>query len=257
MLKNSVRRNNIYMQKFIESWSDFVLNETLKTHPIDLTIDNVNNELSLLRFNFNITKNINNTISLTLNGFRYIHGVGQYLDVLNRLLIDRHGWFPSKMKITNISGMINTFPYNEEMLRSENNIYYDKVEINYESKYDLEFNVPEKLYHLSVMEYEKDILKKGIIPKSKSKLSNHLDRIYVCIDPKDCYILIDKMKFIYSNRKLNNRKDKINDNWIIYELSNLTDIKLYKDPNYEKGYYITDNIPKENINIFDKEKKVD
>ena len=68
--------------------------------------------------------------------------------------------------------MINTFPYNEEMLRSENNIYYDKVEISYESKYDLEFNVPEK---------------------------------------------------------------------------------LYKDPNHEKVYYI----PKENINIFDKEKKVD
>ena len=42
--------------KFIETWSDFILNETLKTHDIDLTLYNVNNELSLLRLNFNIFK---------------------------------------------------------------------------------------------------------------------------------------------------------------------------------------------------------
>jgi hypothetical protein len=119
--------------KFIETWSDFILNETLKTHDIDLTLYNINNELSLLKFNFNIRKNSNNSLSLTLNGFNYIHGVGDYLDVLNRLFIDRHGWFPTKMEITNFSGIVNTFSYDEKILRSEYSKYYTNVKITYES----------------------------------------------------------------------------------------------------------------------------
>lgn len=240
--------------KFIETWSDFILNETLKTHDIDLTLHNVKNELSLLRLNFNIQKSPNNSLLLTLNGFNYIAGVGQYLDIINRLFIDRHGWFPTKMEITNFSGMVNIFPYDENMLRSDNNLYFNKVKITYESKYDIEYVLPKKLYHLSIQEYEKNILKSGLIPKSKSKLSKHLDRIYVCTKYKDCYGLIDKMKFYYKNRKINNKKDNINDKWIIYEIeTNSLDIKIYKDPNYIDGYYIIDNIPSDIIKIFDRE----
>ena len=241
--------------KFIETWSSFILNETLKTHDIDLTLKNVNDELSLLNFNFNIVKSPNKTLTLTLNSFNYIHGVGSYLDILNRLFIDRHGWFPTKMEITNFSGMINVYPYNEEMLRSPNNSYFTCVKITYESKYDIENILPKKLYHLSIQEYNKSILKSGLIPKSKSKLSNHLDRIYVCTNIKDCYNLIDRMKLYYSNRIINNRKDKVNYKWIIYEIdTNGLDIKLFKDPNYSDGYYIIDNISNESIKIVDSEK---
>jgi hypothetical protein len=241
--------------KFIETWSDFILNETLKTHDIDLTLYNVKSELSLLKFNFNIQKNPNNSLLLTLNGFNYINTVGEYLDIINRLLTDRHGWFPTKMEITNFSGMVNIFPYNEEILKSENNKYYTTVSITYESKYDTETILPDKLYHLSIQEYKDDVLKKGLIPKSKSKLSIHLDRIYVCSDIKDCYNLINRMKFYYKNRKINNKKDKINYKWIIYEIDGVIDlnIKLYKDPNYINGYYIVDNIPNNLIKIIDKE----
>lgn len=240
--------------KFIETWSDFILNETLKTHDIDLTLYNVNNELSLLRLNFNIQKNPNDSLSLTLNGFNYINIVGEYLDIINRLLIDRHGWFPTTMEITNFSGMINTFPYDEEMLKSENNKYYTTVSITYESKYDIEKVLPDKLYHLSIQEYKDDVLKKGLIPKSKSKLSIHLDRIYVCSDIKYCYNLINRMKFYYNNRKINNKKDNINDKWVIYEIDTKgLNIKLYKDPNYISGYYLVDNISNNLIKIIDKE----
>ena len=240
--------------KFIETWSGFILNETLKTHDIDLTLYNVNNELSLLKFNFNIQKNPNNSLLLTLNGFNYINTVGEYLDIINRLLTDRHGWFPTKMEITNFSGMVNIFPYNEEILKSENNKYYTTVSITYEPKYDIETILPDKLHHLSIQEYKDDVLKKGLIPKSKSKLSIHLDRIYVCSDIKDCYNLINRMKFYYKNRKINNKKDNINDKWIIYEIDTKgLNIKLYKDPNYINGYYIVDNIPNNLIKIIDKE----
>jgi len=240
--------------KFIDNWSTFILNETLKTHDIDITINKVTDELSLMRFNFEVIKNNNNSISIRLNNFNNINGVGLYLDVLNRLLIDRHGWFPTKMEITNLSVSKNMFPYNEEILIGEGSIYFDNVNITYEAKYDIEFNIPPKLYHLSISQYELEVLKWGLVPKSKSKLSKHLDRIYVCVDPKDCYNLIPRMKFHYANRKLNNKKDKLNDKWIIWEIDTSDlNIKLYKDPNYEGGYYIVDNISPERIKIFEKE----
>jgi hypothetical protein len=240
--------------KFIETWSDFILNETLKTHDIDLTLYNVNNELSLLRLNFNIQKNPNNSLLLTLNVFNYINSLGDYLDIINRLFIDRHGWFPTKMEITNFSGIINTFSYDEKILRSEDSKYYTTVKITYESKYDIEKILPDNLYHLSIQEYEDNVLEKVLIPKSKSKLSVHLDRIYVCSDIKDCYNLINRMKFHHKNRKINNKKDNLNDKWIIYEINTSgLDIKLYKDPNYINGYYIIDNIPSDLIKIIDKE----
>jgi len=243
------------MYKFIEKWSDFILNETLTTHDIHLTYFNVKNELSLMRYNFNININPNNSISIKLIGFRYLQGIGLYLDNLNSLLIDRHGWFPSKMEITNFSGMTNLLPYNEEILRDKDKyIYYQDVEIIYESKYDIEIKSPLKLYHLSIQEYENKVLIKGLFPKSKSKLSNHLDRIYVCSNINDCYNLIPQIKSLYKELKINNKRNKINDKWIIYEIDfSELDIKLYKDPNYIGGYYIVDNIPSDKIKIIDKE----
>jgi hypothetical protein len=96
----------------------------------------------------------------------------------------------------------------------------------------------------------------GLIPKSKSKLSKHLDRIYLCSDSKDCYNLISKMNFIYGMKKLSNKKNNLNIKWIIYEVDmDNSYIKFYRDPNYSGSTsgYIIDNIPSDKIKIFDKE----
>ena len=45
------------MKKFIKKYSDFILNETLKTHEITFVIQYVERELSLLKYNFDITNN--------------------------------------------------------------------------------------------------------------------------------------------------------------------------------------------------------
>jgi RNA:NAD 2'-phosphotransferase (TPT1/KptA family) len=50
----------------------------------------------------------------------------------------------------------------------------------FEAKYDELREVPSKLYHVSIQEYKNNILKRGLIPKSNSKRTVHLDRIYVC-----------------------------------------------------------------------------
>lgn len=237
----------------INKYSEFILNETLKTHDIDITLSNVNKELSLMRiYNFEILKHENNTFSIKLNNFTYIFNIKTYIDYINSLIIDRHGWFPSIMNVKYLSGVIKNFPYDEDFLINTVQ-YLDSVEITYEAKYDLNINdIPKKLYHLSIQEYENDILKKGLIPKSKSKLSKHLDRIYLTSNLSDCYNLINKMTLFYKIKIT--PKNKINFKWIIFEIDNDDlNINFYKDPN-SNGYYIIDNISPKNIKIIDKEK---
>ena len=237
--------------KFIETYSDFILNETLKTHDIDLTIRNVNSELSLMRFDFLVWAEYDKIV-LRLNNLRTNHVFGTQMNCIDNLIIDRHGWFPSEMKVFNWSGMVKISQYDREDL-IENSQYYNSVEIKYEPKYDTELIVPDTLYHLSIQEFEQDVIKKGLIPKSKSKLSKHLDRIYLCTSINDCRNLINRMKLYYSERLSKNNRDKINSKWILYKIDSTNlNIKLYKDPN-SSGYYCIDNIPADRLSIIDKE----
>lgn len=235
----------------ITTYSQFILNETLKTNEISLVVRDTNRELSLLRYKFNISKNQNNTISVKLLDFNLIQGsIEVYVDTLINLFINRHGWFPSIMNLLNIVGSKNSLSFDQDFIVN-NFKYIQEAEIIFEAKFDLEKKVPEKLYHLSIQEFLQSVERKGLIPKSKSKLSKHLDRIYLCEDPESCRGLIGRMKLHYSNKP---RKSKVNDKWIIYEINtDDLDIKIYKDPNYTNGYYSVSNIPAKNIKVFDKE----
>ncbi len=239
------------MYKLIDTFSEFILNETLKTHDVDLSIKNINTELSLMRYNFEISKK-DNIIELLLKGFRYIQNPHISLEHINSLFIDRHGWYPSKMILFDLVGSNNILSYDEEYLYDKIQ-YLETVTIIYEPKFDLLIKNPNKCYHLSIQEYENSTLGKGLMPKSKSKLSRHLDRIYLCKDVSDCYNLIAKMKADYMIKKKG--KSKINTKWIIYEINMIgKKIDLYEDPNYkDKGFYCVDNIEKDRIKIYDKE----
>ena len=239
--------------KFINTFSDFILNETLKTLDIEITYKNINTELSLMGYNFNLYKNNNNTLELLLKNFNNYVSIDDIFDHLDRLFIDRCGWFPTKMVIINMNNMANIISYDEEFLKKNINII-KVVTITYEAKNDLlKDNKNEKFFHLSIQEYETSVLSKGLMPKSKSKLSKQLDRIYLCEDVNLCYNLKSQMKLNYTVKKFKNKKYTIDDKWIIYEINfkNL-DINIYNDPNSE-GYYILDNINKDRIKIYDKE----
>ena len=237
--------------KFIESFEDFYLNETLKTTNIDLTYKHVKDELSLLKYDFDIVKNDNNTIDITLNNVNKTQIFSLLLDNLSNLMTDRYGWFPSKMKMTNISDMENTTKYDANYLKKTSD-YLKSITITYEAKYDkLIGDIPNKIYHLSIQEFENKIKKIGLTPKAKNKLTNHLDRIYFCFNEEDCRKLINCMKLALSDKSIDN---KINAKWILYEIDTTNlNLNLYQDPNYKKGFYCVNNIPTNNIKIIDKE----
>ena len=238
--------------EFIKKWSDFILNETLKTNDIDIVIKQVESDIRLSGIECNVSKD-DTKIELELLNFNDLIELQVMFDYLNSLFIDRNGWFPSKMKLFNNKSN-NTLKYDENYLFN-NQKTLNKITITYEPKFDKIVDIPNKLYHLSIQEYTDKILKNGLIPKSKNKKTIHLDRIYLCSNPEDCYHLIPNMKYDYVKRKNINKLNKINTDWIIYEIDTKNIEKLYKDPNYiDKGYYIVDNINPKDIIIYDKEK---
>ena len=161
---------NEYLEKINEG--------LIKSYDIDFVIDKASQNLSLLNVNFDLKKLPNNSIKLTLFSFNKIY-IDKVFNFLNSIFTNLLGWFPSYMFMKNLSGMKNNMNYDERYLK-KNFKYLDEVSIIYESKFDEEVNIPDKLYHLSIQEYQYKILSIGICPKSKNKLSSHGDRIYVC-----------------------------------------------------------------------------
>jgi hypothetical protein len=245
-----------YFKDYIES-----INEGLiKTYPGNIVAKNLENILLGLNLKFNVEYlNDFNKIKLTFYFFNSIpiQNLDDLFDVINSSVINRGGWFPSQMNITNIHGMENKLKYNMEDLFLNHRVY-NKVEIIYDSKFDEDIlDIPKKLYHLSIGEYKNKILKFGLSSKSKNKLSSHLDRIYLCLNIEDCKYLITRMKLYYSEEKSfniynkENKKYEKNSKPIIFEIDNSDSFikKLYKDPNYENGFYTLENIKPDKISI--------
>jgi hypothetical protein len=219
----------------------------LKSYDIDFVIDKSLQRLSVLNIKFDIIKLPNNTIKLTLYNFDKVL-IDDLFGLLNKNFTNLFGWYPSYLYLENLSGLRNRMNYDEKYLKKMYK-YLNEVSIVYESKFDVVVNIPNKLYHLSIQEYEKKILTSGIVPKTRSKISSHGNRIYVCSNVDDCEDLIEQMRFYFFDKK------KVNTKWIIYEINteNL-ELKLFKDSNYiDKGFYLLGNIPPNNINIIKKE----
>jgi len=243
------------------------LNEGLiKTYDIDKTTKDI--DRIILSHNLNYSLNIlnNNTFKIDIFDLDKIKYLKLTLDDILSRLFNLYGWFPSKLISTSANGYTNNDRFSLDYILNPNNKVIN-ISITFESKYDkIDIDIPEKLYHLSIQQYEKDILQKGIILKGKSKLTSHDydGRIYLCKNISHCKNLINSMTIFYSkekdsilysgknNKKIYNKKTT----WVIYEIdTEIGNIKtLYQDPNYPNfGYYYLNNIRKEAIKIIEKE----
>lgn len=254
----------------IFSFEDFLIKideGLIKTYDVNKTTNYIENQMShLSNIDYSIEIKDNNTFEFGIFDFDKIDSsnVENFIDYILNTLTNLMGWFPAYMRMENWAGSKREQKFNREyLLQIKPNVKY--VCIRFESKYDKEENnIPKKLYHLSINEYTDDILKHGLLPKSKSKISSHDydGRIYVCSDYNWCKNLISKMDFFYNQEKteilfnVNNKskKYKKDTSWVIWEIdSEKAGIKkLYKDPNYSHGYYIFNNIKPDCLKIFDK-----
>lgn len=238
-----------YLKEFLEH------NEGLiKTYDPNLILDNVIERLSLLDININgyLT---NSKIIIEIDNINFLSysDLKNIADTLIGNISNLGGYFISYIEVDNIHRMKNKVKDDiYELIKNKK--YYTKFKIVFESKFDKVIDIPNNLYHLTIEEYKDRILKNGLIPKSKNKLSQNLDRIYLCSSIKDCERLIPQMSMYYEREKDRNMyvsKNKYSKKTdpIILKIIPKDIKKLYIDPNYINGYFTVDNIKPENIKL--------
>lgn len=238
------------------------INEGLiTTYNIDITIDRISDLIKSYNIPVKISKKHNNTFTIKFKNVHILRDFDKIFEIIISDLFNLFGWFPSKMEMENIYAMKNNKKFDIDEIK----MYFKNllsIKITFESKFDEKLiNIPEKMYHLTIQEYEKNILKYGLIPKYKSKLTSHDydGRIYLCDNIEKCKLLINKMILYYKEERYNilsdvRNKNKIynkNTNWIIFEIDTKTAVinMLYNDPNYIGGYYYLNNIQPDAIKI--------
>lgn len=218
-------------------YNDFIqqLKEGLiTTHDITRYSGNITNYLDNIRikYSINIVDKFEFELTIFTNNFDLI-------EVINHMSYTL-GYFPSYYSITLNNDIKNSFKEIDSLPTNTK-----CVKIKYESKYDdglfKNDNIcPDKLYHLTPQKNKESIFKKGIYPRSKKRLSNHPERIYLFDDVNNYAVLLKNLKFT----------DKEKTNYILIEIDCTKDkLIIHTDPNYRLGYFTYDNINPKNIII--------
>jgi len=144
------------------------------------------------------------------------------------------GYFPSVFSVNDIKKRPKSIKDIDDFVEYVKNYELDKenkVYIQFESWLDEQIETPEKLYHVCrTIDVEK-IKRYGISPKSKHKISYHPDRIYLVVNYLSAISIVDQFKEI----------DK-NDYSVVCITPENNKLLLRKDPNFNDGYYTTQNI---------------
>ncbi len=243
----------IYIQKYDEYIQS--LNEGLMmTHDIEKTVSIINNFFSQRNIFVRIeyikrTSDFKIEFSITKN-FDFFELMNDLMKLNNNL-----GYFPSLIFFRKKKNLLQRILNKKtDIIRAISDNFndikindYDLISICYESKYDrIIKNLPNDLFHVFDSNYEEKILKKGLIPLSKNKNSEHPQRIYLTLTIRDA---LDLQRIF---------ETKYNQPSKILKISNLDykKYKFYEDPRSgfdidrnNKCVYTYQNINPKNISI--------
>lgn len=143
--------------------------------------------------------------------------------------------------MNNMGYFLASYYKNERMLGSNYN-GNDWDLAKFEAKFDIEYTPQSRyLYHVTDEKYLPKILKNGLIPKSKNKISKHPDRIYLATNEENMFEIGNI--FI---------EDGFIENIIYLKISlNKLYNKFLIEPQFPGGIYTTQNIPPTNIEILE------
>lgn len=153
-----------------------------------------------------------------------------------------YGYYTCNFRLEDNIGNYRNYKWSE----FNQNLNLDNIKfiiIKFEAKYEdnaYSNNIicPDKLYHLTRMQFLPKIKKIGLYPKSKMRISDHPERIYVFTDLNKWLSLLKILK--------------VNDNceYALLEIDCIVNkIMLHKDTNYGDGYFTYNNIIPSNITI--------
>lgn len=249
--------------KYIHKYNTFnenlqALKEGLiKTNSIEATINAIDNFFSKIKIKYELSVNYDlNVFDLKLLDVNFIQRIEHTFESIDSMITKINGWFPSKCTIYKFTPHGKIFSWNDNMYEYiiKNNENINEVIIRYEAKFDKIHELKTNLiYHITNYDYIKDIVKIGLVPKAKNKLSMHPDRIYVTETINDAEKLFYSMRALIWNTKFTNNKNQKSEKFVLLEINldkfDSKDIIIYNDPNYKDGFYITKNIPPQAIQI--------
>ena len=160
-------------------------------------------------------------------------------------LINNLGWFPSSMLINRSELKWQKFDLEEFIRMGQDG---KVMSIQLEAKYDLEGNIYDfdVMYHVAQSINREKILRIGLVPKSKEKITKHPERVYLIDSENDA----NQIAFQFQ-RKMG---DEIK--WSLFEIDfkrvrkNDPTIRLFSDPNFRGAFYTLSNIPPRFIKDF-------
>jgi hypothetical protein len=223
--KTEIDDNNIYN----DFKNEIIVEGLLKTYPSNKSLN-----IILKRFN-ELNGEIDSDGEIYLEG--NFDNISRYIPIFNNL-----GYFISKLTIDGSDWIHN---YNNDIR---------PIALYLEAKYDTIIDpLPNILYHATFEIYANRILKKGLSPKTKNKVSSHPDRIYLTDNLEITnnfgkYLLYMKIKEIENMTDLTIDKNIIiekfkNYNILKFNTENVH-MKLFKDVNMKDyGFYTYDFIP--------------
>lgn len=208
-----------------------ILNKWLTSYSLNYLID-INEDS--LDFQLYIYNNFNkNKFDILITMCENMGYFPSTIKIDNRDLFKEYkDYFNFKNKNLNYKGNIDYIDYLKSITFENFNILF----FQFESYQDFDLkpeDIPDIMYHVCRKIDIDYILKIGLIPKAKSKISFHPDRIYLTNNLNDAQFLIKKFKEIedikYSIIEVNAK-----------ELKNY--LKLKMDPNAYNSFYTNQNI---------------
>ena len=236
-----------------------VINEALTTYPIDSIINGIMHSTLMKSCNISVTKDVYRNIAYARCKAEHVDI--QVLDILSAIA-SRRGYFISHVEyMSNKDGLVilKDFLNKDSLELAKKNA--ESFNIVFESKYNTEFRIGQKyIYHCTTESVLHKILKDGLIPRSRSKITLHPERIYFALDKKSCQDLI--LQFIKDSEKYAKEdsqfiKDYKNTKrkFVILKIdTEKLNVKFMEDPNCKDywgvfGIYTADNIPTSLISI--------
>ena len=238
------------MKTYTEFINDLLESKTF-THELNKSISILIKWLTSYHLKYNIDKN-ESTQDFQLTIYNN-ENFDQELFEIILTIIENLGYFPSLIMVDD-RNLYNDY---KEYYNFKNVITNDKKDIDYvkflksltfdsfeeiyfqfERYKDLDAvldDIPDILYHVCRKDDEEKIRRNGLIPRSKSKISYHPDRIYLTENGANSLInqfkKLDNSDYISLPIYLNNERKH--------------HIQLKTDPNFDDGYYTLTNIPPE------------
>lgn len=227
--------------------TSYSLNEALRTYPIDSIINGISRSTLVSEIDFTLSKDVYRNVAYFQCSSSFL--THRIIDILKNIA-SRRGYF-----ISHLEYFDNKLIIVKDLTNLDFSGKSFQINIVFESLYNTEYKLQQRyLYHCTTESVLEKIKRQGLVPRSKSKITNHPNRIYLALDSQECENLI--LQFIkdsdlYSEEDSNFIREykRAKNEFIILKIDTQSlNLHLMEDPNCKDfwgvfGIYTTDSIP--------------